>query len=303
MDAWIPITLMAAAAQTVRFMLQKHLNTTRLSTAGATFARFVYSAPLVAILILFYAGLSGQALPDTSGVFWTYAVIGGTTQVLATLCVVALFQQRNFAVGITFKKTEVLQTAIVGFVLLGEAVSLWGGLALIVGFVAVLILSGGGAKSGADQQTGLRSKAVGLGLLSGVFFAFSAVTYRGASLSLESGDVALRAGFTLMVVTALQTAGMAIWFALKDRPQVVEVFRAWRVAGLVGLASMVGSFCWFTAFTLQNAAYVNALGQVELIFSMAASVLFFREKISARELFGILLLLVSILILGFVTLS
>lgn len=303
MEAWIPITLLAAAAQTVRFMLQKHLNTTRLSTAGATFARFVYSAPLVAALILLYAGISGQALPGTSVRFWTYAAIGGTTQVLATLCVVALFQQRNFAVGITFKKTEVLQTAIVGFVLLGEAVSLWGALALIVGFVAVLVLSGGGAKSDAGKPFGLRNKAAGLGLLSGVFFAFSAVTYRGASLSLDSGDVALRAGFTLMVVTALQTGGMAIWFALRDRAQVAEVFRAWRVAGMVGLASMVGSFCWFTAFTLQNAAYVNALGQVELIFSMAASVLFFREKISGRELFGILLLLVSILILGFVTLS
>ncbi len=53
---------------------------------------------------------------------------------------------------------------------------------------------------------------------------------------------------------------------------------------------MIGSFCWFTAFTLQNAAYVNALGQIELIFSLAASALFFRERIAARELAGMALL-------------
>jgi len=60
---------------------------------------------------------------------------------------------------------------------------------------------------------------------------------------------------------------------------------------------MGGSFCWFLAFTLQNAAYVKALGQVELILSLLASVLFFREKISAREMLGIGLLGVSILAL------
>ncbi len=60
---------------------------------------------------------------------------------------------------------------------------------------------------------------------------------------------------------------------------------------------MVGSFCWFSAFTLQNAAYVNTLGQVELLFSLAASVLFFKEKISGRELLGIAVLLASIVLL------
>ena len=58
---------------------------------------------------------------------------------------------------------------------------------------------------------------------------------------------------------------------------------------------MAGSFCWFTAFTLQNAAYVNALGQVELILSLFASVLVFRERVSRRELAGICVLGASIL--------
>ena len=58
MDVWIPITIAAAAAQTVRFMLQKHLKSTQLSTVGATFSRFVYSAPLIGVLIVIYARLS-----------------------------------------------------------------------------------------------------------------------------------------------------------------------------------------------------------------------------------------------------
>lgn len=296
MDAWIPITIMAALAQTVRFMAQKQLKSAGLSTGGATFARFVYSAPLVAVLILIYAGASGQALPSPDGRFWAFALAGGLSQILATMCVVAIFSHRNFAVGITFKKTEVVMTALVSFLILGEGVGLAGGIAIGMGLLGVLLLSDPPGGEGGFAQR-ILNRAAGLGLLSGVLFAVSAVGYRGASLALESGDIVLRAGLTLALVTASQTLAMAAWLAWRERGQIRKVLRAWRVAGVAGLTSMIGSFCWFTAFTLQNVAYVKALGQIELIFSIAASALFFRERISGREYGGIALLSVGILVL------
>ena len=296
MDAWIPITLAAALAQTFRFMLQKQLKVTGLSTAGATFARFIYSAPLVAVLITIYARSSGQAFPQMPGRFWVFALSGGLTQILATMCVVALFSHRNFAVGITFKKTEVVLTAIVGFVLLGEGVARAGALAIGIGLLGVLLLSDPPGGTGRFAAR-ILNRAAGLGLLSGVFFAVSAVGYRGASLSLGGGDVVLRAGTTLAIVTASQTLALGLWLTWRQRGQIARVLANWRIAGLVGVTSMIGSFFWFTAFTLQNAAYVNALGQVELIFSLAASALFFREKITPRELAGMALLGLGILVL------
>ncbi len=298
MELWILVSLGAAVAQTLRFMLQKHLKSTRLSTAGATFSRFIYSAPLVAILFSIYLNVSGQSVPQTSMRFWTFALGGGLAQILATLCVVALFAQRNFAVGITFKKTEVLQTAILGLLVLGESLTPAGTAAILLGFAALLLLSDPpkGTYSGPKWQR-FFNRAAGLGLLSGILFGFSAVGYRGASMGLEGGNVALRAGFTLAVVTASQSTAMGLWLLVRDRPQIMAVFAAWRVAALVGITSMIGSYLWFTAFTLQNAAYVKAIGQLELILSVAASVLFFKEKITGRELAGIGLLLVSILVL------
>ncbi len=65
----------------------------------------------------------------------------------------------------------------------------------------------------------------------------------------------------------------------------------------MGLTGMAGSLCWFTAFTLQSAAYVFAVGQIEVIFSILASVMFFRERIAGREMLGIGLLSVSIIAL------
>ena len=296
MPAWIWITCGAALAQTLRFMLQKHLAGGVLSASGATFARFVYSAPIVAVGVMIYAQASGQEMPALSGRFFGYAMMGGLAQILATICVVALFAMRNFAVGITLKKTEVLQTALMGFVLLGEQLSLVTIGGILVGFVAVMFLSDSGTDM-ARKIFARPDRTAALGLLSGALFGVSGVSYRAASLSLETGDVALRAGLTLAVVTAAQTLAMVVWFAIQDPGQIGKVFRSWRVSALVGLSSMVGSYCWFSAFTLQKAALVNAVGQIELAFSLAASVLFFGEKVSAREYIGIGLLGLSILII------
>lgn len=296
MSLWIPVSIAAAIFQTVRFMLQKTLSTDRLSAAGATFARFAYSAPLIVLALLIYLGVSGTALPPLTARFWGFAAIGGLSQILATLCVVLLFKQRNFAVGITFKKTEVIQTALVGLIVLGEGVT-WGGfLAILVGLVAVLLLSRTPGMEGAWWRH-LTNRASLLGLGSGVLFAFSAVSYRGASLQLGDIDAVLRAGITLAVVTSLQTMAMAIWLGLRDRAELRAVWNTRKVAVWVGLTSMGGSFCWFLAFSLQNAAYVKAVGQIELIFSMMASILFFHEKITRREVMGMALLGVSILLL------
>jgi drug/metabolite transporter (DMT)-like permease len=295
-DLWIIVTLLAAAFQTVRFMLQKVLATATLSPAGATFSRFIYSAPFIAALLATYMHMTQASLPELGARFWSFGLLGGTTQILATVCVVALFKERNFAVGITFKKTEVIQTVLVGLVLLGDLVS-WGGFAAIaLGLVGLLLLSGGKEATG-FHLSDLRNRAAGLGIASGILFAFSAVSYRGATLSLAADDPLLRAGVTLMAVVIMQTLIMAVWLYFRESGEMVRVWRARRVALWIGLTSMGGSLCWFIAFTLQNAAYVKALGQVELILSVLASTLFFREKITAREACGIAILVASILLL------
>ena len=94
-----------------------------------------------------------------------------------------------------------------------------------------------------------------------------------ASLQLQEPDAVLRAALTLAVVVCLQTAMMLAWLGVRDPGEIARVWAARRVAVWVGLTSMGGSFCWFLAFTLQNAAYVKALGQVELLLSLLALIL------------------------------
>jgi drug/metabolite transporter (DMT)-like permease len=295
MPLWIPVTIFAAFMQTLRFTLQRHLKVTTLSTAGATWARFLYSAPLVAVIVAVYAHLSAQDLPTPGPRFWAFLIPGALAQVLGTMCIVALFAVRNFTVGITLMKTEVILTALFGLILLGEAVSPPILLAMALGFVGVVLLSDPPRGEVAlPWRARLFNAASGYGLASGVLFGISAVGYRGASLALPAGDVFLRASLTLAAATAVQAVVLGLWIGWRDRAEVGRVLSSWRVSGLVGLTSMLGSLGWFTAFTLQTAALVKALGQIELVFTFLVSVLWLKERSSPKEIAGLALLVASI---------
>ncbi|PSL19665.1 DMT family transporter [Shimia abyssi] len=293
MELWIAASLAAALFQTVRFMLQKHLAKVSLSAAGATFARFVYSAPVAVLVLLIVLWGARPEVSVSGAAFWTYGVVGGAAQITATVCTVMLFGRRNLAVGMTLIKSEVLLTVLIGLVVLGERISGVGLAAIVVGVAGVLILSGP-----VEGGVGLRrfwTPSAALGIAAGALFGVSAVCYRGATLEVASDAPLLRALVTLAAVTSMQMVGLWVWLRVREPGEVARVLGAWRTAGFVGLTSMAGSFSWFVAFTLQNAAYVKAVGQIELVFGIIATVLFFREKISGREFAGIGLLAISIL--------
>ncbi len=295
MELWIFFAVLAAAAQTVRFAVQKVLAGGALGPAAATWARFFWSWPAALALAFAYGRWSGAEMPTITIAFLVWGMLGGVFQILATICTVSLFRLRAFAVGITFKKTEVLLTALVGFILLGDVISWWGTAAIAVGLVGVLMLSE------PPEGGSLFNRAAGMGILSGVLFAFSAVAYRGATLALNTGDPVLTGGVTLAVVALWQTLVLGLWLAWREPDQIRAMLKAWRQTSIVSAFSLVGSWSWFAAFSLMNAAFVFAVGQIELIFSLMVGALWFRETLRRRELIGMAVLAVSILAVGFLT--
>ncbi|MEL6208299.1 MAG: EamA/RhaT family transporter, partial [Pseudomonadota bacterium] len=218
--------------------------------------------------------------------------LGAAGQIFATVAVVALFGLRAFAVGLTFKKSEVLQTAFLGWLVLGDAVSAAGFAALMLGLVALLVLSA----PPADTPRSDAVRAVVLGLASGAFFAVAGVGFRAATQEV-AGPPLLQAGMALAVATTLQTLLMGGWFALRDRAEAVRVFAAWRPGLIVAGTSLAGSMGWFLAFTGQSAAYVFALGQIELVFALLIGLFVFGERPARRELAGMALLVSSLILL------
>jgi drug/metabolite transporter (DMT)-like permease len=292
---WIPITVAAALLQCLRTAQQRRI--VPLIGAGATnFVRYLYGAPLAILALIAYALIDPAPLPVPDLRFPLWCLVGGVCQIIATACLIKAFTLRNFAVGTTYSKTETVQTALMAVIVLGEPVGLsaWAGIA--VSLIGVIMLSQGsvGART---LLTAWTEPAALYGLAAGGLFGASGVAIRGASLSLGPHDPLGRALMTLAAITALQTVIMTAWLAWRDPPALGASVRAWRQAGPVGGMSVVGSAGWFLAMTLQNVAYVRALGQVELLFTLVVSRYGFRERPSAREVAGISLVVGGVVVL------
>lgn len=296
MEIWIAITLMAAFTQNIRSGLQKHL-TGVLSTAGATQVRFIYAIAFVALYLLVLCSLFGYSLPSLHWRFWSFAALGGVSQILATALLVKLFSYRNFFIGTIYSKIETIQAAIIGFLLLGDSLS-WGAwLGIILGVAGVVLISSAkGAQAGGVQSSGFWSPSAMLGIASGFLFGVAAVSFRAASISLAGGEL-VQAAFTLFCVLLMQSGVMLIYLRLTEPGQMTKVFKHWRLAWLVGLTGGLASIGWFTAMTMANAGLVRAVGQVELVFAFALSVLVFKERSNWLEVLGVLTIVVGIVIL------
>jgi len=287
MPPWIAFTLLAAFAQNVRSALQRNL-AGDLTATGAAYVRFVYGLPLAGLYLCVLAAVSGDRIPGPNAGFLLAVAVGGTAQVVSAVLLVRMFALRVFTVGTTYAKTETVQTAIIGLVVLGDTVGPYALAGILISLAGVIALSV--ARTAVTPRalvTSLASPIALMGLGCGAGFAVASVAYRAAALSLADTGYALSAAVTLVWVLAWQTLVMTAWLGWRDRAALYQSFMRWRSAGLVGIASVAGSIGWFTAFALENAAYVKALGQIELIFALATSWLIFKEKTNRAELLGV----------------
>lgn len=294
---WIPLAVAAAFLQNVRSALQKHLKD-QLGVAGATFVRFGYGLPFALIYLLVLVHVFGLSMPEPNLRFILFVFGGALAQIAGTGLLITLFDARNFAVGTTYSKTETIQAAVFATIFLGETISVAATIGIFVSLAGVITISA--AKGPTDLASIARSwmaKPALIGLASGGSFGIAAVCFRGASLSLGGEGFLPQAAFTLTVALTIQTIVMIISMQLRNPGELKKVVQAWKTAIWVGASGAAASVGWFTAMTIQNAALVRALGQVELVFTIAASVLIFREKILRLELIGISLVVGGILIL------
>jgi drug/metabolite transporter (DMT)-like permease len=297
MELWIPITIAAAFLQNLRSAAQKHLRGV-MGTTGATFVRFGFGFPFALIFVAVLYWLAGYPLPALNAAFFGWALLGALGQIVATFLLIHLFSFRNFAVGTAYSRTEPAQAALFALVFLGERASLGAVAAIAISVFGVMLIS---VAHVAVSLRSMLASTVGrnalIGLASGTAFGISAVAYRAASLALGGPNFLMQAAVTLAFVITFQTAIMLIWMVWKDRAEIGRIAKAWKLSLFTGFVGASASFGWFTAMTLQQAAIVKSLAQIEMLFTFAATVFFFKEKINRLEIAGCALIVGGILVL------
>ena len=286
---WIPFTITAAMGQVARNAMQRQL-TGPLGTWGATNIRFLFGFPFA---ILFFIGVlvaTGDALPRPTPAFWPWLLLGALCQIVATGLMLVAMNERSFVVTTAYIKTEAIQTAIFGFVFLGDHLTASKVIAILIATVGVVItaLRPGGEKGFADWRP------TAIGLVSAAAFALSANGYRGAIITIHGASFVTAATYTLVFGLFVQTLILTIYLLARAPGVLKAILGLWKPSLLAGFMGAFASQFWFLAFALTAAANVRTLALVEVLFAQAVAYYSFKQPISARELAGIVLIVIGV---------
>lgn len=292
---WIPITLLAACFQILRTS-EQHRIRALLTTAEAGYVRFFFAFPMAVIASAIWFAGPGE-LPTPGWRFLLGICGGGTAQILATVCLLESFKRRDFAIGTLYTKTEVVFVGVGSAVLVNEQLRVLEWIGVGVCLTGVLWLAA--FKLSGTTQTRTLDQAAGFGILAALGFALAAIGIRAASNSLE-GSTTTRALFTLTLMLGFQTVLQGSVILRSSSSSIRTILTAWRPAALVALLSLLGSASWAVALTLESAARVRTLGQIEIILAFAIGIVVHREQHNTKEYLASAVALsgIALLVLG-----
>ncbi len=305
---WIVLAVLGAALQAIRTAAQRDLNK-HLSTLATTYVRSAFGLPLLAAYLGAVMWVTGEGLPYFGWRYLGYTLTGAMMQVIATALLIRMFTLRSFGVGTMLTKVDIVITAILGALLFSETLSAGGVAALVVVMAGVVLMSlertGKAGWAQEIQAAGglggwlrgiVADKAIAVALGCAFTFSISFLTYREAALVIGEGTFLWRGAWTVLLAILMQTVVVGAWLAWRE-PGLAERIRPhMRLSAFIGATSAVGSICWFTAFALQNASYVRAVGQIEVVFTLLVSAIYYRERISTLEYAGIALTVAGVLL-------
>jgi drug/metabolite transporter (DMT)-like permease len=290
---WIPITLIAAAAQTARNATQKSL-TESIGTLGATQVRFLFGLPFALLFLVIVCLGTGQFPPSLTAQVLAFTLAGALFQIFATALMLTAMKAKSFAVTTAYIKTEPILTALVGLALLGDALTTGKAAAILIATTGVLLMS---VRPDAVKAMVSELRPALLGIAAGGGFGLSAVAFRGAIISLPEGGFVLRATTILALGLAIQTAVLLVYLLLADRKALTGSFGVWRASLSAGFLGALASQFWFLGFALTSAANVRTLALVEVFFAQFASRRLFAQNTGTREYIGMALIVVGVALL------
>jgi drug/metabolite transporter (DMT)-like permease len=282
---WILLTLLAAFMQAWRNAFQSQLSK-EVSVAGVTLARFIWAGPIAAVYLVGLYLWQDVGIPDFSGRFIGFILGASAMQILATGLMVKLFKQQNFAIGAGLAKSEAVVAAILGTVFFGTHLSPLGWSGVLLGGVAIFLMS---------AKQGLRSLSLNtvlIGLACGTSFALTSLWVREASLCLNIG-FPHSAAWVLLFVISLQTLVLVSYLLLKDKSTLAALWQRPKLTLLTSTASCLGSIGWFSAMSLQAVPYVKTLGQVEVFFMILIATFWLKEKVKIKDMLGLVLIAIA----------
>ena len=194
---WIPVTLLASSAQTLRNAMQRDL-IGALGAVGAAQVRFLFGLPFALMFLAGLMAVTGFGAPRLTAVNFAWTVFGAVSQVIATSLMLAAMRTKSFVVAVAYTKTEAAQIALFGLVALNNPPTAALIAAIVLATIGVALMAIPSRKALTDDW-----RSAALGIFSATFFAFAAIGFRSAVIGVGSPSLVLSASVILVVGLAI----------------------------------------------------------------------------------------------------
>ena len=205
----------------------------------------VLALPLAILTILVLRLVFKLSIPHFNLDFILFSFSAGVFQIIGTLTLVSLYAHKNFASAITYSKTEVLQTCVMGFFIFKDGIpSILTILGVCLGFLGIILLS--------RTIKGNFSLHSLIGLCSGFCFSITAFFIKKANILLleYQKNIFFNSCYTLLVTLTIQTLILLPFLFIKYKPffKKNNILKCFSTGSFGYLASLF----WLIAFTLTS---------------------------------------------------
>lgn len=231
-------------------------------------------------------------IPDLTAIGWKtylFLILSGLSTGASWICYFKALQLGDVNKVAPIDKSSILLTMLLAFFLLGEGIS-WGklGCMVLIGVGTYLMIERKETAPASKEGHGWMFYAI----LSAVFAALTTIL---GKVGIESIDSNL--GTAIRTVFVLILAWIIVFARGKQRGISTIDGKSWWFLILSGVATGLSWLCYYRALQTGNASLVAPIDKLSILFTVAFSGIFLKERLSAKSGLGLALLTAGTLLL------
>lgn len=231
-------------------------------------------------------------IPDLTAIGWKtylFLMLSGLSTGASWICYFKALQLGDVNKVAPIDKSSILLTMLLAFFLLGEGIS-WGklGCMVLIGVGTYLMIERKETAPASKEGHGWMFYAI----LSAVFAALTTIL---GKVGIESIDSNL--GTAIRTIFVLILAWIIVFARGKQRGISTIDGKSWWFLILSGVATGLSWLCYYRALQTGNASLVAPIDKLSILFTVAFSGIFLKERLSAKSGLGLALLTAGTLLL------
>ena len=231
-------------------------------------------------------------IPDLTAIGWKtylFLMLSGLSTGASWICYFKALQLGDVNKVAPIDKSSILLTMLLAFFLLGEGIS-WGklGCMVLIGVGTYLMIERKETAPASKEGHGWMFYAI----LSAVFAALTTIL---GKVGIESIDSNL--GTAIRTIFVLILAWIIVFTRGKQRGISTIDGKSWWFLILSGVATGLSWLCYYRALQTGNASLVAPIDKLSILFTVAFSGIFLKERLSAKSGLGLALLTAGTLLL------